>query len=46
LHDDRSYGVHVPGAGTYLLIAGADGYRPQASMLVVAGEARSRTTCR
>ncbi|GAB2959407.1 MFS transporter [Streptomyces pseudoechinosporeus] len=33
---DGSYGVHAPGAGSYVLIASADGYQPQASTVVVA----------
>ncbi|MCI3276236.1 MFS transporter [Streptomyces cylindrosporus] len=33
---DGSYGVDAPGAGSYVLIASADGYQPQASTLVVA----------
>ncbi|MGI5196378.1 MFS transporter [Streptomyces sp. CA-288835] len=35
---DGSYGVRAPGAGSYVLIAAADGYQPQASTVVV-GEA-------
>ncbi|NGO13744.1 MFS transporter, partial [Streptomyces sp. HC44] len=33
---DGSYGVQAPGAGSYVLIAAADGYQPQASTVVVA----------
>ncbi|WP_033320458.1 MFS transporter [Streptomyces yerevanensis] len=33
---DGSYGVRAPGAGSYVLIASADGYQPQASTVVVA----------
>ncbi|WP_411149751.1 MFS transporter [Streptomyces sp. A30] len=36
---DGSYGVDAPGAGSYVLIASADGYQPQASTIVVAGDA-------
>ncbi|MEV0183730.1 DHA2 family efflux MFS transporter permease subunit [Streptomyces sp. NPDC050625] len=32
---DGSYGVEAPGAGSYVLIASADGYQPQASTIVV-----------
>ncbi|MFE9645150.1 MFS transporter [Streptomyces sp. NPDC006365] len=32
---DGSYGVQAPGAGSYVLIAAADGYQPQASTVVV-----------
>ncbi|WP_078491786.1 MFS transporter [Streptomyces yerevanensis] len=35
---DGSYQVDVPGVGSYVLIASADGYQPQASTVVVAGE--------
>ncbi|MFC9505039.1 MFS transporter [Streptomyces sp. NPDC057002] len=35
---DGAYGVDAPGAGTYVLIASAEGYQPQASTIVVAGE--------
>ncbi|MFI6344994.1 MFS transporter [Streptomyces sp. NPDC050560] len=35
---DGSYGVDAPGAGSYVLIASADGYQPQASTVVVADE--------
>jgi MFS family permease len=33
---DGSYRVDAPGAGSYVLIASADGYRPQAATIVVA----------
>ncbi|MGW1745950.1 MFS transporter [Streptomyces sp. NPDC002092] len=33
---DGSYGVDAPAAGSYVLIASADGFQPQASTLVVA----------
>ncbi|MEU6141433.1 MFS transporter [Streptomyces sp. NPDC047081] len=33
---DGTYGVDAPGPGSYVLIASADGYQPQASTLVVA----------
>ncbi|GAA4301410.1 MFS transporter [Streptomyces venetus] len=36
--DDGSYGVDAPGAGSYVLIASSEGYQPQASTIVVAGE--------
>ncbi|MFB6843768.1 MFS transporter [Streptomyces sp. NPDC056373] len=36
--DDGSYGVHAPGAGSYVLIAASEGCQPQASTIVVAGE--------
>ncbi|CAL9474809.1 Putative multidrug resistance protein MdtD [Streptomyces sp. enrichment culture] len=32
---DGSYAVDAPGAGSYVLIASADGYQPQASTIVV-----------
>ncbi|WP_306324083.1 MULTISPECIES: MFS transporter [unclassified Streptomyces] len=32
---DGSYGVDAPGAGSYVLIASADGYQPQASTVLV-----------
>jgi hypothetical protein len=32
---DGSYGVDAPGAGSYVLIASADGYQPQASTILV-----------
>ncbi|MFF4832281.1 MFS transporter [Streptomyces sp. NPDC001315] len=35
---DGSYGVDAPGAGSYVLIASADGYQPQASTIVVNDE--------
>ncbi|MFF7766657.1 MFS transporter [Streptomyces massasporeus] len=35
---DGSYGVDAPGAGSYVLIASSEGYQPQASTIVVAGE--------
>ncbi|MFJ3440259.1 MFS transporter [Streptomyces sp. NPDC086081] len=35
---DGSYAVDAPGAGSYVLIASADGYQPQASTVVVDGE--------
>ncbi|OIJ69249.1 MFS transporter [Streptomyces mangrovisoli] len=35
---DGSYAVSAPGAGSYVLIASADGYQPQASTIVVNGE--------
>ncbi|MEV5463188.1 MFS transporter, partial [Streptomyces cellulosae] len=35
---DGSYAVDVPGSGSYVLIASADGYQPQASTVVVNGE--------
>ncbi|GHD31301.1 hypothetical protein GCM10010313_74560 [Streptomyces violarus] len=35
---DGSYGVDAPDAGSYVLIASSEGYQPQASTLVVAGE--------
>jgi predicted MFS family arabinose efflux permease len=36
---DGGYTLDAPGAGSYVLIASADGCRPQASTVVVAGEA-------
>ncbi|MEV7835513.1 MFS transporter [Streptomyces subrutilus] len=36
--DDGSYTVHAPGAGSYVLIASADGFQPQASTILVNGE--------
>lgn len=33
--DDGSYGLDAPGAGSYVLIASADGFQPQASTVVV-----------
>ncbi|WP_030898038.1 MFS transporter [Streptomyces sp. NRRL S-474] len=35
---DGSYAVDAPGSGSYVLIASADGYQPQASTVVVNGE--------
>ncbi len=35
---DGAYTVDVPGAGSYVLIASADGYQPQASTIVVNDE--------
>ncbi|MEU6094150.1 MFS transporter [Streptomyces sp. NPDC047079] len=35
---DGSYAVDAPGTGSYVLIASADGYQPQASTIVVNGE--------
>ncbi|MFF3358428.1 MFS transporter [Streptomyces sp. NPDC002917] len=35
---DGSYGVQAPGAGSYVLIASADGFQPQASTVVVGDE--------
>ncbi|CAM5688786.1 MFS transporter OS=Streptomyces fumanus OX=67302 GN=GCM10018772_13840 PE=4 SV=1 [Streptomyces fumanus] len=35
---DGSYAVDAPGSGSYVLIASADGYQPQASTIVVNGE--------
>ncbi|MEV6616614.1 MFS transporter [Streptomyces sp. NPDC051051] len=35
---DGSYGLDAPGAGSYVLIASADGFQPQASTIVVNGE--------
>ncbi|MEU6134112.1 MFS transporter [Nocardioides sp. NPDC047086] len=37
-HADGSYAVDAPGSGTYVLIASADGFQPQASTVVVGGE--------
>ncbi|MFI5658013.1 MFS transporter [Streptomyces sp. NPDC051684] len=36
---DGSYAVDAPGAGSYVLIASADGYQPQASTVLVGEEA-------
>ncbi|WJV47689.1 MFS transporter [Streptomyces flavofungini] len=36
--DDGSYAVDAPGAGSYVLIASADGFQPQASTVVVGTE--------
>ncbi|MFE1314934.1 MFS transporter [Streptomyces sp. NPDC058755] len=35
---DGSYGLSAPGTGSYVLIASADGYQPQASTIVVGEE--------
>ncbi|MGV9252154.1 MFS transporter [Streptomyces sp. NPDC003697] len=35
---DGGYAVDAPGAGSYVLIAAADGHQPQASTIVVGGE--------
>ncbi|WP_107083732.1 MFS transporter [Streptomyces viridochromogenes] len=35
---DGSYAVDAPGAGSYVLIASADGFQPQASTIVVDGD--------
>ncbi|MEU4494885.1 MFS transporter [Streptomyces sp. NPDC023998] len=35
---DGSYALDVPGAGSYVLIASADGFQPQASTVVVGAE--------
>jgi protocatechuate 3,4-dioxygenase beta subunit len=35
---DGSYAVNAPGTGSYVLIASADGYQPQASTIVVGDE--------
>ncbi|MFF2327695.1 MULTISPECIES: MFS transporter [unclassified Streptomyces] len=35
---DGSYGLDAPGTGSYVLIASADGFQPQASTVVVAEE--------
>ncbi|MFM9555172.1 MFS transporter [Streptomyces caniscabiei] len=37
-HSDGSYTVDAPGAGSYVLIASAEGYQPQASTVVVGGD--------
>ncbi|WP_455770096.1 MFS transporter [Streptomyces canus] len=37
-HSDGAYAVDAPGAGSYVLIASAEGYQPQASTVVVGGE--------
>ncbi|WP_432198525.1 MFS transporter [Streptomyces sp. bgisy027] len=34
---DGSYAIDAPGAGSYVLIASADGFQPQASTIVVSG---------
>ncbi|MFI6929900.1 MFS transporter [Streptomyces sp. NPDC050287] len=35
---DGAYGVDAPGAGSYVLLAAADGYQPQASTIAVADD--------
>ncbi|WP_370517740.1 carboxypeptidase-like regulatory domain-containing protein, partial [Streptomyces acidiscabies] len=35
---DGSYAVDAPGAGSYVLVASAEGYRPQAATVTVGGE--------
>ncbi|MGC9537098.1 MFS transporter [Streptomyces sp. UG1] len=37
-HADGSYAIDAPGAGSYVLIASADGFQPQASTIVVNGD--------
>lgn len=37
-HSDGAYTVDAPGAGSYVLIASAEGYQPQASTVVVGGD--------
>ncbi|WP_307621341.1 MFS transporter [Streptomyces sp. V3I7] len=37
-HADGAYALDAPSAGTYVLIASADGFQPQAATLVVNGE--------
>ncbi|MGI5196726.1 MFS transporter [Streptomyces sp. CA-288835] len=37
-HADGGYALDVPGAGSYVLIASADGFQPQASTIVVNDE--------
>ncbi|MGW1623940.1 MSCRAMM family protein [Streptomyces sp. NPDC002172] len=37
-HSDGAYAVDAPGAGSYVLIASAEGYQPQASTVAVGGE--------
>ncbi|MEU8029922.1 DHA2 family efflux MFS transporter permease subunit [Streptomyces sp. NPDC049099] len=37
-HTDGGYAVDAPGTGSYVLIASADGYQPQASTIVVGEE--------
>ncbi|MFE2219808.1 collagen binding domain-containing protein [Streptomyces canus] len=37
-HSDGAYALDAPGAGSYVLIASAEGYQPQASTVVVGGE--------
>ncbi|MEV0175015.1 MFS transporter [Streptomyces sp. NPDC050803] len=36
--EDGSYGIDAPGTGSYVLIASADGFQPQASTIVVGEE--------
>ncbi len=36
---DGAYSVDAPGAGSYVLIASADGFQPQASTVIVGGDA-------
>ncbi|MER5846922.1 MFS transporter [Streptomyces sp. NPDC002012] len=38
---DGSYGLDAPGSGSYVLIASADGFQPQASTVVVGDESLS-----
>lgn len=38
---DGSYTLDAPGAGTYVLIASADGFQPQASTVVVDGDTKA-----
>jgi EmrB/QacA subfamily drug resistance transporter len=37
-HTDGAYALHAPGPGSYVLIASADGFQPQASTIVVNGD--------
>ncbi|MFL5993659.1 MAG: DHA2 family efflux MFS transporter permease subunit [Streptomyces sp.] len=37
-HSDGAYTMDAPGAGSYVLIASAEGHQPQASTVVVGGE--------
>jgi hypothetical protein len=37
-HGDGGYALNAPGAGSYVLIASADGHQPEASTIVVGGE--------
>ncbi|GAA1359139.1 MFS transporter [Streptomyces beijiangensis] len=37
-HGDGGYAVDAPGSGSYVLIASADGFQPQASTVVVGGD--------
>ncbi|WP_449487592.1 MFS transporter [Streptomyces sasae] len=37
-HSNGAYAVDAPGAGSYVLIASAEGYQPQASTVAVGGE--------